>query len=182
MNQIAVKPSDVEAAERETLYNIMNAPVRPYPYPHLWVPDVFPAGFYDQIQANLPRHDSMSPIGEVRPVRGYKERFVLQLGRADQLARLSPPQREFWDAFGAWLLSGRMLENLVTKFGPLLAQRFGPGEKVSLFDEAMLVEDQTNYALGPHTDAPPKVITVLFYLPKDDTLRPHGTSLYAPKD
>ncbi|MBS0334346.1 MAG: hypothetical protein JSS35_16380 [Proteobacteria bacterium] len=180
MDQI-VTPSDVAAAEPDILYTINNAPIRTFPYPHLWVPDVFPAGLYDQIQANLPGHDAMSPISEVRPVRGYKERFILQLGKANQMERFSPSQRAFWDAFGAMVLSGRLMRTMITKFRPQLAERFG-NEKVSLFDEAMLVEDQTNYALGPHTDSPAKVVTVLFYLPKDDSLKPNGTSIYAPKD
>ena len=50
------------------------------------------------------------------------------------------------------------------------------------YDESLLVQDITNYALGPHTDSPHKVITVLFYLPKDDLQRHLGTSIYVPKD
>jgi hypothetical protein len=46
----------------------------------------------------------------------------------------------------------------------------------------MLVEDVTKYALGPHTDSPKKVITMLFYLPRDLSQSHMGTSIYLPKD
>ena len=42
--------------------------------------------------------------------------------------------------------------------------------------------DLTNYALGPHTDAVSKVVTLLIYLPQDDSQARYGTSIYAPKD
>ena len=49
-------------------------------------------------------------------------------------------------------------------------------------DEALLVQDITNYKLGPHTDTPHKVITLLFYLPKDTSQSHMGTSIYVPKE
>jgi hypothetical protein len=53
---------------------------------------------------------------------------------------------------------------------------------VQFQDEALLVYDHTNYALGPHTDSPRKALSVLFYLPEDDTRPGLGTSIYVPKD
>jgi hypothetical protein len=44
------------------------------------------------------------------------------------------------------------------------------------------VSDRTNYAIGPHTDAPHKAATLLFYLPEDEAFRRFGTSFYAPID
>ncbi|THD62164.1 hypothetical protein [Phenylobacterium sp.] len=180
MNQIAPKVSETDPVERETLYNLMNAPIRPYPYPHFYAQNVLPPGFYDEVQANIPRHEAMAPISEVRPVRGYKDRFVMQLG--GPLEQLQGPQRTFWEGVGAWMLSGRLREHLLAKFRPLVAHRFSGVEGIAFYDEAMLVEDLTNYALGPHTDAMSKVITLLLYLPQDDSQARYGTSIYAPKD
>ena len=36
--------------------------------------------------------------------------------------------------------------------------------------------------MGPHTDNPRKVISLLIYLPKDLTQKESGTSIYIPKD
>lgn len=49
-------------------------------------------------------------------------------------------------------------------------------------EEALLVQDVTNYKLGPHTDAPRKVVTMLFYLPPDNSQLHLGTSIYLPRD
>ena len=43
-----------------------------------------------------------------------------------------------------------------------------------------LVKDYTKYQLGAHTDSPNKFLTFLFYLPRDETIREIGTSLYKP--
>jgi hypothetical protein len=45
-----------------------------------------------------------------------------------------------------------------------------------------LVRDFTNYAISPHTDKPSKLISLLFYLPADASMRHLGTSIYAPND
>jgi len=81
----------------------------------------------------------------------------------------------------AWLVGGAFSRVLTRKFHSYLVQRF-EGRKISLYDEALLVQDTTNYALGPHSDAPRKVITLLFYLPKDTSQQHLGTSIYVPRD
>ena len=43
-----------------------------------------------------------------------------------------------------------------------------------------LVRQKAGYSLGPHTDSPNKVLTVLFYLPQEDCLEA-GTVIYRPK-
>jgi hypothetical protein len=52
----------------------------------------------------------------------------------------------------------------------------------SLKDECLLIRDVAGYHIGPHTDSPQKVITVLFYLPSDESLVGAGTSIYVPRD
>lgn len=170
----------ISEAERVAVYNIMNAPMRLYPYPHIYVPEVFPADFYAALQANIPAHEAMAPIGEARPVIGYQERFVMQLGERHEA--LTASQADFWEEFARWLLAGRVKAQMLAKFKPFVSHRFEGIAGVEFWDEAMLVEDLTNYALGPHTDALSKVITVLFYLPRDESQIHLGTSIYVPKD
>ena len=48
--------------------------------------------------------------------------------------------------------------------------------------DALAVRDHTNYSIGPHTDSPRRLITMLFYCPEDDG-RPHlDNSIYWPLD
>ena len=168
------------SAELHVAYKVANAPVKLFPYPHFYIENIFPADFYQSLQASLPDPSAMLPIADVRPVKGYKERFVFELGGA-QLATLPESKRVFWDELRKWLIAGRFGQVVLNKFGQYLEQRFGK-DQVSLYDEALLVQDITNYKLGPHTDTPRKVVTLLFYLPKDESQKHLGTSLYVPKD
>jgi hypothetical protein len=169
------------AAELQLAYKVGNVPFGMFPYPHFCIHDVFPADFYRQIQQNLPDPVAMRPIEEVRAVKGYKERFVLGLNDAD-LATLPADKRAFWSEFAGWLVGSNFRSLVLRKFQPYIDQRFAGQSGVEVYDEALLVQDVTNYKLGPHTDAPRKVVTMLFYLPADDTQKHLGTSMYLPND
>ncbi len=169
------------SVEAELIYNVANAPVRFFPYPHIYVPEVFPADFYAEMQRNIPDPSVMIPIEEARNVKGYKERFVLELNDK-HFPRLPEDVRPFWRDFASWLLSGRFKEMLLQKFKPVVEQRFRNVQGIEFYDEAMLVEDITKYALGPHSNATRQVVTLLFYLPKDESQSHIGTSMYVPKD
>jgi hypothetical protein len=169
--------------ELEVLYKIGNATVREYPYPHLYVPDVFPADFYPQLLAHLPPQGALKTLGQLERLTGgdYPERGVLPL-TPQALAALEPAQREFWERLRGWLLGRRFGDTMVGKFAPYLAQRFGDLRAVRFEQEALIVRDRTNYALGPHTDTASKVLSFLFYLPADASKSHLGTSIYLPRD
>lgn len=169
-------------AELALAYKFANAPVFEFPYPHFFIQDVFPKDFYESLQSSLPDPSLMIPIEEARPVKGYKERFVLEIGDQKGQDLLPPDKRDFWRDFSGWLRSGRFAGLALRKFQPLIQQRFKNAPAPNFYDEALLVEDITKYALGPHTDSPKKVITMLFYLPKDHSQSHLGTSIYLPKD
>jgi len=169
-------------AELALAYKFANAPVLGFPYPHFYIRDVFPADFYDRLQANIPDPSLMIPLEEARSVKGYKERFVLEIGKPEHQGRLPEGKREFWSEFSQWLCSGRFANLALSKFHSLIEQRFSNAPMPQLYNEALLVEDITKYSLGPHTDSTRKVITMLFYLPKDTSQSHLGTSIYLPKD
>ena len=169
------------SAELQLAYKVSNAPVDLFPYPHFVVNDVFPADFYARMQSMLPRPDILRSLEEARGVKGYDERFVFEF-KPGQLAQLPPAQRDFWQQLHAWLVGGRFAHLMLNKFSPFIKQRFGTDANVRFYDEALLVQDTTEYKLGPHTDAPRKVLTLLFYLPPDTSQAHLGTSIYLPKD
>lgn len=169
-------------AELELVYKFANAPILNFPYPHFFIQDVFPPAFYDRLQANIPDPSLMIPIEQARAIKGYKERFVLAITDEKHQAVLPSDQREFWRDFASWLCGGRFANIALQKFQPFLQMRYGNAPPPRFYNEALLVEDITKYALGPHTDLPRKVITMLFYLPKDLSQSHIGTSIYLPKD
>ena len=169
-------------AELHLCYRFGNAQVNEYPFPHFYVEEAFPAAFYAELQRMLPDPEAMKPIAEVRPVRGYKERFVLPLADDALLQALPDDRREFWTGVRSMLVGGRFANLALRKFSALLDERFQRDPAIGFYDEAMLVQDTTHYSLGPHSDAPRKVITMLFYLPRDMSQRHLGTSIYLPRE
>jgi hypothetical protein len=178
--------ADVQAGaagstELEVIYRIANAQVRTYPFPHFYLRDVFPADFYRELLAQLPGPENMSSLEEMGRAKGYPERAVMQLdgGRA---SGLSDSQHAFWSTLTRWFFGGRFGATVLDKFEPWATPRVDarPGHVIT--DDLMLVRDETRYSLGPHTDAPFKLVSLLFYLPADDRLERYGTSLYLPKD
>lgn len=168
-------------AELQLAYKVGNAQFNLFPYPHLYVPDVFPAEFYRRLQQNLPDPGAMIPIEAARKVRGYKERFVLGLDETS-LATLPAAKQAFWADLAGWLIGANFQSLVLRKFQPFIDQRFGGRKDVQFYDEGLLVQDITHYSLGPHTDAPRKVVTMLFYLPPDESQKHMGTSMYLPRD
>ena len=165
----------------ELAYNIANAPMRMFPYPHFYLRDVFPKDYYAQIQNHMPVPDDMFPIEEVRPVRGYKERFVMGMDEKS-LAHLPEDKKTFWRELSQSMCGELMAKTIMNKFMPFIQARFNNVPNVQLYHETLLIQDTTNYAIGPHTDSPRKVVSVLFYMPKDDSQVNLGTSIYQPKD
>jgi hypothetical protein len=168
-------------AEVQLAYKVGNVPFNMFPYPHFYLADVFPADFYRQIQQNLPDSAAMIPIEKARAVKGYKERFVLGL-QDEALATLSSGKRAFWEELRGWLTGSTFQSLVMSKFKPFIDQRFANNAGLQFYDEALLVQDITNYKLGPHTDSPRKVVTLLFYLPPDESQIHLGTSIYVPND
>jgi len=164
------------------LYKVANAPISVFPFPHIYVRDVFPGDFYRELRAHLPPNAVFRDLKELGRVSyDYPDtRLVMPITR-DTVAALPEPYRSFWDELARWLLGG-FGQTMLAKFGQFLDHRFGDLRRMQYYDDALLVQDYTTYTLGPHTDSPHKVLSFLFYLPADDSLAHLGTSIYVPKE
>lgn len=164
------------------LYKIANAPISPFPFPHIYVQDVFPEDFYRELRAHLPPSEAFKNLKDLGRVRaGYPDTRLVMPVTPDYVQSLAEPLRAFWGELAQWLLGG-FGQMVLSKFAPYLDQRFGDVSRMQFYDEALIVQDYTTYSLGPHTDTLHKVLSFLFYLPADDALSHLGTSLYVPKD
>lgn len=98
---------------------------------------------------------------------------------------LKGTQRTFWTGMSDILNSIELQTALLLKFQPLVDERLGPdmgGASMSFSPNTLFMQDQGDYKIGPHTDHPQRVVTMLIYLPRTDEHTEWGTSLYAPKD
>ena len=180
-------------AEEFALYQIGNAPVLRYPFAHFFIQPIFPEEYFKTLRAQLPPTEWMSPMAEtgvIKVVDGVKKKVVSQAYPGRYSADLANIEERaeaaglphFWGDLGRWLMSDRLRQLLLNKFHPDIAQRFGADAVLGTEIDARLVRDFTNYAIGPHTDAPRKLVSLLFYLPADSALSHLGTSIFAHQD
>lgn len=174
-------------ARLHAIYAIANAPMRTFPFPHIVVERVFPDDVYQALLQHLPAEERFVRLVDTGRVGGgYSPQRLVLHSRPKDLERLDEPERAFWAAaFGA-LLVEEFGSAVFRKFAAVIRDRYAreqqPPDSIRWGSEASLNCDLASYALGPHTDSPAKLVSLLFYLPSDDS-RPHlGTSLYLPKD
>lgn len=139
-------------------YKLLNASVRLYPFPHIYVQDIFPWDVYNEMMSNLP------DAGDYTSGKSnYNGRVFANPNSIDVFSTLNDPS---FAKFAA------------QPFLPWIRKRFPTGHIEPHYD-LRLVRDRKDYAIGPHTDAPWKVLSYLFYLsgPFD-----YGTSIYTPRD
>ena len=167
--------------ELHVSYKLGNVPINFFPFPHFYCENVFSNHFYKKIQENLPDESYLFPISEKRPVPigVYKERFVLSLEDQD-ISQL--PNANFWLTFRNQMLGGGLKNFLISRFADILKNIHPNLQNYNTRSEILIVKDNENYALGPHTDSPKKLITILFYFPVDNSEENIGTSIYMPKD
>ena len=171
------------SVEAHVIARIQAAPIVREPFAHCVIDRIFPADFYESIIDHWPEETSWESLAESGRVGkgAYAERKVVLMNPAG-FARLEAKCRAFWERdVGDWLLGERLREALLEKFAGHLGPRFRAAA-VQTAGDALIVSDRTNYAIGPHTDAPHRVVSLLFYLPEDETFRRFGTSFYQPLD
>ena len=173
--------SDVE---EYVIYQIANAPMREYPYRHFYVEKAFPDEFYAALRANWPDPSTMVSISDTGFVTkdSCRERLVLQV-RKSGIDKMSEDRRAFWNEFSSWFNSERFMLAIIKKFERDVNLRFSvPLYRNNFRVNSMVVHDLTNYSLGPHTDSPARLLSLLFYCPDDDSRKHLGTSIYVPLD
>lgn len=144
-------------------YNLRNAIVGEWPFPHFFAQDVFPDAFYRDLQNRV--HAKKNYVEGDRHYNGRK--FAENLDDFPELA---------------FMESGNFTRNIAKIFSPYMAERFEGKGRIQLRTDLRLVRDGQEYYIGPHTDAPWKVVSLLFYLPLDGWNLDMGTSLYLPKN
>lgn len=174
--------------EADVLDHVMDklksADIQDSPFSHFYIENVFPEKFYQELLAQFPEASSfqrISQTGKVDPGT-YEQRFVLPLEEGS-FEKLPFGQLLFWSQFAAAIRSEEWHAMLLEKFGLQIRERFGIHyDRVNFSSTAELVQDSTNYSIGPHTDHPIKVLTLLFYFPSSKQQAHLGTSVYRPVD
>lgn len=144
------------------------------PFPHLVFPNFFPADLYARLLRSWPDLDRYVDLNGARTRKQYTlwdrnveagdpERTALWRTVADAM---SAP--EIQQAFRERLESGLRLR----------AKGSGEGWPVPMYPQPVLYADFDGYAIKPHPDTRRKVLTVLIYMPEDDSRPDLGTTVY----
>lgn len=166
------------------LNQVANARVASAPFPHFFVQNVFPQDYYEALTHHLPNPEQMVSLGQTEkvPKGTYAERFVTSLSE-EELPQLPFDQFLFWSPVSVFLNSERWIHMLLKKFDTPIKERFGSKyDAVNFTSTIELLCDKTKYSIGPHTDHPVRVLTLLFYFPKTAEQSHLGTSIYQPKE
>ena len=180
---------DKEIEQEHIINRINSSELIQEPFVHKLVKDVFSNNYYQDLLKYLPNKGQYIPITETGSVsKNYSsERYVFNFTR-ENLNKLSKEQNDFFKNLKDILFSGKLFHSATKMFENVIKNRIkhfsekeikmmGAGD-FAIQIRTMLVKDYTKYRLGAHTDVERKLLSFLFYLPKNDELKNVGTSLY----
>ena len=149
-----------EQAVAHTVYALRNAPLLTYPYPHFHAHEVFPWPFYDDLLKSLPGNEAYQPLAG-----GFKH-------------RVAHSSLDFVKAYD----TPHFASHVLSIFSRFFFDRYPHNQRPRFRHEIRFIRDEEGYSIGPHTDAPHKVVSLLFYLPAEYGYSDHGTGIYVPDD
>lgn len=173
-----------------TYDRISNATVRKYPYEYTIVENVFQPSFYKECV--IPYFPSAK--SHVFSKQGARERYSIRmkgtvytgLMKGKHLDSDTRKVDAFWKKMTDAFAGDAMQDLWILKFNATLTNRFSDlGSQVSkkrFYYRWDLASDRSGYEISPHTDSIDKLVTILFYLPKDDTYKNFGTNVYKSRD
>ncbi len=142
---------------------INDAPIIETPYKHIMISDIFPDEFYDTLLDHIPSTSTYT----LKPKYGGKQTMTL-----NDFDILDDEKKLFWEQIYAFLRSGDFANILLKKFN---VSKNG-------VSDLFLHKDLENFEIRPHCDVFSKLITYMFYLPKDSSLPQLGTQMLVPND
>ena len=114
------------------IYQVQNAPIREYPFPHFFNTDIFPEPFYAQIMKHMPTENEYKSLLEHGVVNAHTPEYKEIYARRgyiplsiDDLELEDSRKRDFWQKLTKLLSGPEFIQPLLQKFGQWLVTRFG---------------------------------------------------------
>jgi hypothetical protein len=154
--------------------SLRNAQVFSKPYPHLLFDKFWPEDFYRELLAKKPE-----PANYVQLNReNTRRQFTLFDGSCDAG---DDERRALWKLVSDVMASPEIeaaLRDMLDEGFQLRAKGSGEEWPVKMYPRPVAYTDYDGYAIKPHPDTRRKVLTMLIYMPEDDSQADLGTSLY----
>lgn len=170
---------DYAAVKAHVNHQLASMQIVHEPYPHFSVQNLFPDDYYSLMMRMKPENHELICLDDTGRAKGYPERFVMHLD--DHIDNLrNPRKRRFWQRHREWFCSQELMVTLVRRFYDVLMSR--GLRSLDIETEAMFMRDFSGYRIGPHTDSPKRLITMMVYLPLDADHAHLGTSVFTPRN
>lgn len=170
--------SSAEQVKAHLVAKLKAMPVALEPYPYFYVEDIFPPDYYARMQAMKPEDDDLICLDDTGRAQGFKERFVAHLEQDLQRIR-NEQKRAFWEAHRSLMCAEDLMIEFIRPFHQEIVRR--GASQLNVRAETMFMRDHSGYRIGPHTDSPARLLSVMFYLPEDADHEHLGTSVYIPR-
>ncbi|HZS64345.1 MAG TPA: hypothetical protein VFA53_07605 [Xanthobacteraceae bacterium] len=185
-----ISPARVETDEREifsperiranVVERVRATELKTEPTPYIFVTDIFPADYYREIQKHFPPAEIFQEQSDKRMVNPLSRAYRKFISLGNDIELLDAASRTCWIAMRETLDHPDFTRVIFEKFAEPMRKRYGR-DNLDVKLRLEVYRDHTGYAIGPHTDSPSKAFTGLFYLPRDDSQKDLGTSLFVPK-
>jgi hypothetical protein len=175
--------SDPTELALSLLYRLRLLPIRTYPFDHFYGQGCFEPMVSECIQEYWPAADLFTAISETKRVSpgSYPQRHLISVSELTKNLSINTKEKAFWGNFASAVLGDSFLTGVLDWLWPHIKTARDLPKKISIHSECVLTEDHQGYRLTPHTDAPNRLVTILFYVPAI-TSESMGTSLYVRKE
>ena len=163
----------MNSIEKHVVDRLQSMQIELEPFPHFYVNNVFPQHFYQKIMANV--------LGDEEFNCDDPYRFNLNFEDGG-LAKIGSGKRDFWGDLSGWMTGDTFKASVASLVYPQLKIRFFERNEVALKSTVSLSRNKAGFMLGPHTDMPHRVFSLIFYLPTGDQHWETGTSMYRARD
>ncbi len=154
--------------------SILAGTVTEKPFPHLSFRNFFAEDVYQRLLRSWPDIDRYVDLNGART----RKQYTLW----DRRVEAGDPERTaLWRAVSDAISAQEIQDAFREKLEPGLrirAKGSGEGWPVPMHPQPVLYADFDGYAIKPHPDTRRKVLTVLIYMPEDDSRAGLGTTVY----
>ena len=154
--------------------SMLAAKVFSSPYPHMAFENFWPQDFYAELQAKRPEPGNYVQLNGANTRR----QFTLFDGSCDAG---DDERRELWklvsDVLSSPEIEAALRQQLQEGF-EIRAKGSKEEWPIKMYPRPCVYSDFDGYAIKPHPDTRRKVLTMLVYMPEDDSQRDLGTTVY----
>ena len=156
------------------------------PFSHCYFENVFPEDFYEEMLSRLPSPEEYHALNLKAWSRANGESTRDRMFMSKEgLEPLGDDQRDFWSSVTDVILSEHVKRAIYAKLWKDIALRFKVSEEevpdIKGYPRGVMFRDTDEYRIKPHPDGTSRIVTMMYYLPRDLSQEDLGTSLYVKR-